>query len=103
MTSLHHYSDGKHSTVFDSVPDSRFGRAFSLITGLGLGGTTRINAGSYTCGVPAEYNAWGEDGRPGWGYDDLKPYFSKSQTWSGPVPEEWHGSTGERIVLFQPP
>ncbi|KAJ7698899.1 GMC oxidoreductase-domain-containing protein [Mycena rosella] len=98
LTSMHHYSDGKHSTVFDSAPDSRFGRAFSLITGRGLGGTTRVNAGQFTCGVPAEYNAWSEDGRPGWGYHDLKPYFAKSQTWLGPVPEEYHGSSGPLMV-----
>ncbi|KAJ7696428.1 alcohol oxidase [Mycena rosella] len=98
LTSMHHYSDGKHSTVFDSAPDSRFGRAFSLITGRGLGGTTRVNAGQFTCGVPAEYNAWSEDGRPGWGYHDLKPYFAKSQTWLGPVPEEYHGSCGPLMV-----
>ncbi|KAJ7354390.1 GMC oxidoreductase-domain-containing protein [Mycena albidolilacea] len=39
---------------------------------LGLGGTTCINGGQYTLGVPAEYNAWSEEGRPGWSYDDLK-------------------------------
>ncbi|KAJ6594821.1 hypothetical protein B0H19DRAFT_1009819 [Mycena capillaripes] len=94
LTSFHHWSDGKHSNVFDSVSDPKFGRAFSLITGLGLGGATRINGGQYTCGVPAEYNAWSEEGRPGWGYESLKPYFLKSETWSGPAPKEWHGCNG---------
>ncbi|KAJ7657362.1 GMC oxidoreductase-domain-containing protein [Mycena polygramma] len=94
LLSLHHWSNGKHSKVFDSAPDPQLGRPFSLITGIGLGGTTRINGGQYTCGVPAEYNAWSADGRPGWGYEDLKPYFLKSESWSGPVPKEWHGSNG---------
>ena len=94
LTSLHHWSDGKHSNVIDSA-DSKLGRAFSLITGLGLGGSTRINGGQYTCGVPAEYNAWSQEGRPGWGYDDLKPHFFKSETWLGPVPQEWHGANGK--------
>ncbi|KAJ6594819.1 hypothetical protein B0H19DRAFT_1247461 [Mycena capillaripes] len=98
LTSLHHWSTGKHSTVFDSVFDDKFGRSFPLITGIGLGGCTRINGGQYTCGVPAEYNAWSEEGRPGWGYTDLKPYFTKSENWLGPVPEEWHGSNGPLTV-----
>ncbi|KAJ7689607.1 hypothetical protein B0H17DRAFT_1202243 [Mycena rosella] len=45
LTSLHHWSDGKHSNVFDSAPDSVLGRSFSLITGFSLGGSTRINGG----------------------------------------------------------
>ncbi|KAJ7225243.1 hypothetical protein B0H12DRAFT_1149397 [Mycena haematopus] len=98
LTSLHFMSDGKHSNVFDSAPDPNFCRSFPLISGLGLGGTTRINGGQYTLGVPAEYNAWSEEDRPGWSYSELKPYFTKSETWVGPVPEEWHGSTGPLTV-----
>ncbi|KAJ7205277.1 hypothetical protein GGX14DRAFT_368194 [Mycena pura] len=100
LTSLHHWSNKKYSTVFDSSVDPDFKRPFPLVTGIGLGGTTRINGGQYTCGVPAEYNAWSEEGRPGWGYTDLKPYFMKSQTWMGPVPSdpEWHGSNGPLTV-----
>jgi choline dehydrogenase len=87
--------------MFDSSVDPKFNHSFPLVTGVGLGGTTRINGGQYTCGVPAEYNAWSQEGRPGWGYADLKPYFNKSQTWVGPVPSDWHGSSGEYII-FQP-
>lgn len=66
---------------------------------MGLGGTSRINGGQYTCGVPAEYNAWQQEGRIGWGYDDLKPYFLKSESWIGPVPKDWHGSNGRFHIL----
>ncbi|KAJ7459456.1 hypothetical protein B0H11DRAFT_2316748 [Mycena galericulata] len=99
LTSLHHWSDGKHSTVFNSTIDTTLGRSFSLITGLGLGGSTRINGGQYTCGSPAECNSWTQDGRRGWGYEDLKPYFLKSETWLGPVPKEWHGASGKYCPL----
>ncbi|KAH9930084.1 GMC oxidoreductase-domain-containing protein [Fomitopsis serialis] len=94
LLSMHHLSTGKHSTVFDSVPDSRLGRSWTLITGLGLGGTSRINANIYTCGVPAQYNAWHAQGRDGWSYDEMKPYFMRSQNWTGPVPQEDHGVDG---------
>jgi choline dehydrogenase len=85
---------------FDSALDSRFGRSFPLISGLGLGGTTGTNGGQYTLGVPAEYNAWSEEGRPGWSYDDLKPYFTKSETWLGPAAEQWHGASGALLPSF---
>ncbi|KAF8516800.1 hypothetical protein JB92DRAFT_2909313 [Gautieria morchelliformis] len=94
LTSHHHWSDRKHSLVFDSATDARLGRAFPLICGLGLGGSTRINGGQYTCGVPAEYDAWCQDGRTGWSYADLKPYFNKSEHWIGPAPREFHGLNG---------
>ncbi|KAI0316861.1 GMC oxidoreductase-domain-containing protein [Amylostereum chailletii] len=94
LTSLHHWSDGKHSDVFDSAHDDRLRRSFSFITGLGLGGSTRINGGQYTCGIPAEYNAWRRDGNEGWAYNDLKPFFNKSESWIGPVAREFHGSNG---------
>ncbi|KAJ6573480.1 hypothetical protein DFH09DRAFT_1151937 [Mycena vulgaris] len=88
LTSLHHWSDGKHSTVFDSAPDSILGRSFSLITGLGLGGSTRINGGQYTCRRPGGVQCLERRGATWVGY------FSKSETWLGLVPQEWHGSHG---------
>ncbi|KAJ7924520.1 hypothetical protein B0H13DRAFT_2315419 [Mycena leptocephala] len=46
LTSLHHWSPTKkHNTMFDSAFDPTFDRSFPLVTGVGLGGTTRINGG----------------------------------------------------------
>lgn len=84
--------------MFDSAPHREIGRSFSLVSGMGLGGSTRINGGQYTCGVPGEFNAWNQAGREGWSYQDLKPYFLKSERWTGPVPKEWHGSNGMYLV-----
>lgn len=42
---------------------------------LSLGGRTRINAGLYLPGCPAEYESWGE----GWQWDDVAPFFLKSE------------------------
>nr|GAT50370.1 FAD/NAD(P)-binding domain-containing protein [Mycena chlorophos] len=87
-------SDGNHSTVFDSAVDPRFGRADSLITGRGLGGSSRINGGQYTVGAAGEFNAWAAAGREGWAYEEMKPFLEKSQTWNGVAPREWHGRQG---------
>ena len=80
--------------MFDSTMDARLGRCWPLITGFGLGGTSRINGDAYTCGSPSQYNAWHGQGRKGWSYEDMKPYLMKSQNWTGPVPQEYHGLDG---------
>ncbi|KAI0061445.1 alcohol oxidase [Artomyces pyxidatus] len=102
LTSFHHVSDGRHSVAMESLPDAGTGRSFTLLAGSGLGGTTRINGAQYTCGVPAEYNSWNQDGRSGWSYKELKPFFDKSEHWVGPVPREYHGSDGPLQVQSFP-
>lgn len=97
LLSMHHFSDRKHSTMFQSAHDDQLNRPLTLTTGLGLGGCTRINGGQYTCGVSGEYNAWAQAGNEGWSYEDLKVYFKKSEKWIGPVPREFHGIDGEPI------
>ncbi|CCM04471.1 uncharacterized protein FIBRA_06651 [Fibroporia radiculosa] len=95
LLGIHPLGGLKHTSVVESAPIATLGdRSVSLACGSGLGGTTRINGGQYTCGVPAEFNSWNERGRKGWSYEDLKPYFRKSETWNGPVPEEYHGLDG---------
>lgn len=56
-----------------------FERPTKLITGIGLGGTSRINYMQYTRGAPGEYNAWSVNGRKGWSYQELLPYFEKTE------------------------
>ena len=51
-----------------------------MVAGKALGGTSKINAHVYTRSVPGEYNAWAENGRKGWSWDDVAPYFKKSET-----------------------
>ncbi|KAK6977524.1 FAD/NAD-P-binding domain-containing protein [Favolaschia claudopus] len=85
LTSNHFSSpDPVHSNKFESVSDSKFADArpsqtWSLVNGVGLGGTTRINGGQYTPACPAEFDAWAEEGRPGWAFADMKPYFLKAE------------------------
>ena len=40
---------------------------------LSLGGRTRINAGLYLQGCPAEYENWGK----GWQWEDVAPFFER--------------------------
>ena len=44
-----------------------------------LGGCSSTNAMAYVRGNPADYNEWELQGNDGWGYDDVLPYFKKSE------------------------
>ena len=50
-------------------------RTDTVYEAVSLGGRTRINAGLYLPGCPAEYDSWGE----GWQWDDVGPVFSRSE------------------------
>jgi len=62
-----------------------------------LGGCSSINAMIYIRGHRADYDSWAESGCSGWGYDDVLPYFRRSEaneTLSG----EFHGTDGPLLV-----
>ncbi|KAJ7593783.1 alcohol oxidase [Mycena floridula] len=51
-------------------------RVLHAVTGQGLGGASLINGAVYTRGI-GDYNKW--TAYPGWTYDQLEPYFIKSE------------------------
>ncbi|KAI6138460.1 hypothetical protein BKA82DRAFT_4236029 [Pisolithus tinctorius] len=89
LTSTYQFSDGKHSNVFSSVYEERIGRSVTSVTGLGLGGCTRQRL---------SFDSWSRDGRHGWSYAELKPFFKKSETWLGRDRREYHGYSGPLYV-----
>ena len=44
-----------------------------------LGGSSGINYMAYVRGHPGDFDAWAEGGATGWSYDDVLPYFIKSE------------------------
>ena len=47
----------------------------------------------YARGNPKEYDAWRDAGCEGWGFDDVLPYFKKSEG-SDRGASHWHGGDG---------
>jgi choline dehydrogenase len=44
-----------------------------------LGGTSSINGMLYVRGAPADFDNWAQMGARGWSYDEVLPYFKKSE------------------------
>jgi choline dehydrogenase len=55
------------------------GRSIFTPSGRVLGGSSSINGLVYARGQREDFDSWRQDGNPGWGYDDVLPYFRKSQ------------------------
>lgn len=62
-----------------------------------LGGTSSINGMLYVRGVPRDYDLWAQMGNRGWSFDDVFPYFLRSE---GNVDryDRWHGNDGPLVV-----
>jgi choline dehydrogenase len=58
-----------------------------------LGGGSSINGLVYMRGARADYDEWAELGCTGWGWDDVLPFFRKSEAFAG-TPGNSHGTTG---------
>jgi choline dehydrogenase len=58
-----------------------------------LGGSSSINAMVFVRGHPADFDAWAADGNPGWGWNDVLPYFKRMESFSGGA-DEWRGTGG---------
>ncbi|MGA8380407.1 MAG: GMC family oxidoreductase N-terminal domain-containing protein [Stellaceae bacterium] len=52
-----------------------------------LGGTSSINGMLYVRGNPADYDGWAQMGCRGWSYEDVLPYFKKSENYGSGDPE----------------
>ncbi|EJF60327.1 hypothetical protein DICSQDRAFT_63293, partial [Dichomitus squalens LYAD-421 SS1] len=66
-------------------------RFAQIMSSEALGGVSRINGLLYTRGTPGDYNQWKALGNPGWGYEDLEPYFVKSEKTSSHPASKFRG------------
>ncbi len=62
-----------------------------------LGGSSSLNGLLYIRGQRADYDHWADLGNPGWRYDDVLPYFRKSEDQQRGA-NEYHGVGGPQKV-----
>jgi choline dehydrogenase len=68
--------DWDHATEPEPGCDNR---CLYIPRGKALGGSSSMNAMLYTRGRPIDYDAWRDQGCEGWGWDDVLPYFKRSE------------------------
>src|SRR5690606_17445257 len=76
------------------------GRSLNYPRGKVLGGCSSINGMIYMRGQARDYDQWRQMGNIGWGWDDILPYFKRSEHHYGPA-DEVHGTGGELRVERQ--
>ena len=85
---------GIHNWAFKTAPQKGLGgRRGYQPRGKGLGGSSAINAMVYIRGHRTDYDRWAAMGNTGWSYEDVLPYFKRSednQEFSG----KYHGKGG---------
>ena len=70
------------------------GRALNYPRGRVLGGCSSINGMIYMRGQARDFDGWRQQGNPGWAWDDVLPYFKRSQHHVLGA-DAHHGSGGE--------
>jgi choline dehydrogenase len=83
---------------FSTVPQSRLaGRSIAVPRGRVLGGSSATNGLLYVRGQREDYDEWAAAGNPGWSYEDVLPYFIKSEDQQHGA-DEYHGAGGPLAV-----
>ncbi len=66
-----------------TVVQDFLGAPLAAPRGKALGGSSSINGLNFLRGHRSSYDAWIDQGAPGWGFDDLLPFFKRSETTVG--------------------
>ena len=94
------------STLFQTTRDwnylsepepALFGRRVYLPRGRMLGGSSSMNAMMYVRGNRVDYDGWARDGATGWSYDEVLPFFKRSED-NADFQDSYHGVGGEQHV-----
>lgn len=82
-------------------PDIRNSKPMFIPRGRGLGGSSATNAMLYVRGQAQDYDHWAGLGNTGWSFDDVLPYFKKSEH-NEQFDNDLHGQGGPLNVSTRP-
>ncbi|MGZ2748838.1 GMC family oxidoreductase [Burkholderia stagnalis] len=90
------YYNRRYNWMYYSEPEAQLaGRSLYCPRGKVVGGSGSINAMVYVRGQRSDFDDWAAAGNPGWGYDDVLPYFRKLETHAaGATDPHHHGTSG---------
>ncbi|MEX2649363.1 MAG: choline dehydrogenase [Alphaproteobacteria bacterium] len=87
--------------LYQSEPEPELdGRRIMQPRGKVLGGSSSINGLIYMRGQREDYDHWRQLGNAGWGYDDVLPYFKRSEDQARGA-DAFHGTGGPLAVSDQ--
>jgi choline dehydrogenase len=95
---------GAENWGYATVPQTDLnGRVIDIARGKVLGGSSAVNAMIYIRGNRRDFDSWSQYGIQGWTYEEVLPYFTKSETYHGPM-SPYHGDNGPvSIIDYQKP
>ena len=97
-----HFNDPRVNWLYESEPHPATGnRALPEPRGKVLGGSSSINGLVYVRGDHSDYDLWRQLGNPGWGFDDVLPYFRKAEDQQRGE-DAYHGVDGPLTVADAP-
>ncbi|HEX4266710.1 MAG TPA: GMC family oxidoreductase N-terminal domain-containing protein, partial [Steroidobacteraceae bacterium] len=88
------FTDPRYNWMYTTEPEPELDhRSAFWPRGKVLGGSSSINAMVFVRGQPADYDDWRDAGNPGWGWQDVLPYFRKLEdhAWGE---SKYHGAGG---------
>ncbi len=84
----------KLNWCYETEPEPHMnGRRIAWPRGKVLGGSSSINGMVYIRGQREDYDGWAAQGNAGWSYEELLPYFKRSENNVNGA-NAWHGSGG---------
>lgn len=102
-----HLPAGYIKTLFNPAYTWRFetepsvgsaGRRIATTQGRTLGGSSSINGLVYNRGQAADYDAWAQMGNRGWSYEDVLPFFRRTEKRLGEGDDRLRGRDGGLYV-----
>ncbi len=92
------FADPTVNWCYETEPDpGAAGRRIFWPRGKVLGGSSSINGMVYIRGQAEDFDLWRQMGCAGWSYDDVLPYFRRSEH-NTRFADEWHGTGGPLCV-----
>ncbi|MGH8198803.1 MAG: GMC family oxidoreductase [Steroidobacteraceae bacterium] len=88
------FNDSRYNWMYRTEPEPALENRTALWPrGKVLGGSSSINAMVFVRGQPGDFDDWRDGGNPGWGWQDVLPYFRKLEDHAGGA-SEYHGAGG---------